>query len=108
MEWIEEYVEIDFKYWYVLYFWGFYFGDEIFFVTMFDFVKVVWKLFDVCGDGGMGWCIVYKFNFWVCFGDGDCLFVFICLLLKFVGRVEGINVMGGGMYLNFFDVYLLF
>ena len=105
MEWIEEYAETDPKHRHVSHLWGLYPGDEISPATTPDLAKAARKSLDVRGDGGTGWCIAHKLNLWARLGDGDRSLALICSLLKPAGRVEGINVTGGGTYPNLFDAH---
>jgi len=56
------------------------------------------------GDGGTGWSMAWKINFWARFGDGDHAFKMLGNMLTLVEQT-GVVMEGGGVYANLFDAH---
>jgi len=54
------------------------------------------------GDGGTGWSMAWKINFWARLEDGDHAYKLLSKLLTLVGTEEGQR---GGLYPNLFDAH---
>lgn len=91
-------------YCYVLYFYGLFFGNQIFFYCIFELFDVVCILLIYCGDLFIGWSMGWKVCLWVCLLDGDYVYKLIIDQLIFVCNEKK----KGGIYFNLFDVYLFF
>lgn len=96
-EWCVDYRELELNYWYFLYFYGLYLGNQISFEVMFEFFCVVVCILELCGDEVIGWFMGWKINFWVCMFDGDYVYKIVCNFFMFVGISEMI-MSGGGFY----------
>jgi alpha-L-fucosidase 2 len=55
------------------------------------------------GDGGTGWSMAWKINFWARLGDGDHALLMLSKMLSLVGEDTGHEV--GGVYPNLFDAH---
>jgi alpha-L-fucosidase 2 len=56
------------------------------------------------GDGGTGWSMAWKINFWARFGDGDHALKMLGVMLNLVEQT-GVIMEGGGVYANLFDAH---
>ena len=78
--------------------WGLHPGDEITRRGTPDIWKAAMKSLEFRGDGGTGWSMAWKINFWARFEDGDHAYRMVANLLR-------LAVKGGGMYPNLFDAH---
>jgi alpha-L-fucosidase 2 len=56
------------------------------------------------GDGGTGWSMAWKINFWARFLDGDHALKMLKVMLNLVEQSE-VVMEGGGVYANLFDAH---
>ena len=56
------------------------------------------------GDGGTGWSMAWKINFWARFQDGDHALKMLGVMLNLVEKT-GVVMEGGGVYANLFDAH---
>lgn len=56
------------------------------------------------GDGGTGWSMAWKINFWARFSDGDHALKMLGVMLNLVEET-GVVMEGGGVYANLFDAH---
>ncbi|MEZ4618447.1 MAG: glycoside hydrolase family 95 protein [Caldilineaceae bacterium] len=56
------------------------------------------------GDGGTGWSMAWKINFWARFRDGDHALKMVHTMLQLV-EVSDVVMEGGGVYANLFDAH---
>lgn len=56
------------------------------------------------GDGGTGWSMAWKINFWARFLDGDHALKMLGVMLNLVEQT-GVIMEGGGVYANLFDAH---
>lgn len=56
------------------------------------------------GDGGTGWSMAWKINFWARFQDGDHALKMVGVMLNLVENT-GVVMAGGGVYANLFDAH---
>jgi alpha-L-fucosidase 2 len=56
------------------------------------------------GDGGTGWSMAWKINFWARFRDGDHALKMLGVMLNLVEQA-GVVMEGGGVYANLFDAH---
>jgi len=78
--------------------WGLHPGNEIARRGTPDIWKAAMKSLEFRGDGGTGWSMAWKINFWARFEDGDHAYRMVTNLLH-------LAVKGGGMYPNLFDAH---
>ncbi len=57
------------------------------------------------GDGGTGWSMAWKINFWARLLDGDRAYRLLGNMLTLVAPGETVAVEGGGVYANLFDAH---
>lgn len=56
------------------------------------------------GDGGTGWSMAWKINFWARFQEGDHALKMLSVMLNLVEKT-GVIMEGGGVYANLFDAH---
>jgi alpha-L-fucosidase 2 len=81
--------------------WGLHPGEEISPETP-DLFAAVKKSLELRGDGGTGWSMAWKINFWARLLDGDHAHRMLGNLLKLTGSPLSKH-RGGGVYPNLFD-----
>ncbi|MCH5375118.1 MAG: glycoside hydrolase family 95 protein, partial [Planctomycetes bacterium] len=83
--------------------WGLYPGEEILPETpeLFDACK---KTLEFRGDGGTGWSMAWKINFWARLLDGDHAHLMLGNLLRLTSSPLT-DYKGGGIYPNLFDAH---
>ena len=102
LEWIEEYKEAEPHHRHVSHLWGLYPGTEISPINTPDLAEAARKTLEARGDGGTGWSLAWKINFWARLGDGDRAFKLLANLLKPVMGSSVNMSTGGGTYPNLF------
>ena len=81
-EWLEDYEEEDINHRHVSHLFGLYPGTTITSKELFDAAK---KTLERRGDGGTGWSIAWKINFWARLGDGNHAYKLFKNLIKPAG-----------------------
>jgi alpha-L-fucosidase 2 len=56
------------------------------------------------GDGGTGWSMAWKINFWARFLEGERAYRMLGKIFNLVERSE-VSLVGGGLYANLFDAH---
>ncbi|MEZ4862048.1 MAG: glycoside hydrolase family 95 protein [Caldilineaceae bacterium] len=69
-----------------------------------DLFQAARRSLELRGDGGTGWSMAWKINFWARFGDGDHALLMLRNMLTLV-EVTGVVMEGGGVYANLFDAH---
>lgn len=69
-----------------------------------ELFKAAMRSLELRGDGGTGWSMAWKINFWARFGDGDHALKMLGVMLNLVEQNEVI-MEGGGVYANLFDAH---
>jgi alpha-L-fucosidase 2 len=103
-EWLDDIDDPDNKHRHVSHLWGLHPGTEI---TQFgtpELFAAAKQSLLFRGDGGTGWSMAGKINFWARFTDGDHAYQMLQKQLKLVGTTET-NMRGGGTYANLFDAH---
>jgi alpha-L-fucosidase 2 len=83
--------------------WGLHPGEEITPETT-DFFEACKKTLQLRGDGGTGWSMAWKINFWARLLDGEHAHLMIGNLMRLTGSPLT-NYRGGGIYPNLFDAH---
>ncbi|MBT4482751.1 MAG: glycoside hydrolase family 95 protein, partial [Candidatus Latescibacteria bacterium] len=63
------------------------------------------KTLELRGDGGTGWSLAWKVNFWARMGDGDRAYSLMKKLMNLVDSKVTNIAEGGGLYPNMFDAH---
>jgi alpha-L-fucosidase 2 len=82
LEWIEEYKETDPHHRHTSHLFGLHPGRQITVATTPDLAAAARKTLEVRGDGGTGWSMAWKVNFWARLHDGDHAHVLLSNLLS--------------------------
>jgi len=102
-EWYKDFEESDVHHRHVSHLFGLYPGKEISPLTQ-DYFNAAKKTLEIRGDNGTGWSKAWKINWWARLRDGDHAYKLIRDLLNYVDQ-NGVGLMGGGTYPNFFDAH---
>ena len=103
MEWLEEYREAEPQHRHVSHLWGLHPGSEITPEETPELAAAARKSLEARGDGGTGWSLAWKVNFWARLGNGDRALRLLRNLLRPVSASEtGVRMSGGGTYDNLF------
>ncbi|MGQ1784562.1 glycoside hydrolase family 95 protein [Saccharicrinis sp. GN24d3] len=102
-EWLEDKDDPKIKHRHVSHLWAVYPGKEINPVETPEFMKAAKQSLEFRGDGGTGWSLAWKINYWARFLDGNRSYKMIHKLLSPAERPDG--KVGGGSYTNLFDAH---
>ncbi|CAN5795495.1 glycoside hydrolase family 95 protein [soil metagenome] len=69
-----------------------------------ELFKAAMRSLELRGNGGTGWSMAWKINFWARFGDGDHALKMLSVMLNLVEQT-GVIMQGGGVYANLFDAH---
>ncbi|MFN8491211.1 MAG: glycoside hydrolase family 95 protein [Caldilineaceae bacterium] len=69
-----------------------------------ELFKAAMRSLALRGDGGTGWSMAWKINFWARFLDGDHALKMLGVMLNLVEQT-GVVMQGGGVYANLFDAH---
>jgi alpha-L-fucosidase 2 len=69
-----------------------------------DLFAAARRSLELRGDGGTGWSMAWKINFWARFRDGDHALKMVHTMLQLV-ETTGVVMEGGGVYANLFDAH---
>ncbi|MEZ4730060.1 MAG: hypothetical protein R3E79_23260 [Caldilineaceae bacterium] len=69
-----------------------------------DLFNAARRSLELRGDGGTGWSMAWKINFWARFGDGDHALKMLNVMLNLVENTS-VVMEGGGVYANLFDAH---
>jgi alpha-L-fucosidase 2 len=81
-EWIEDYEETDIDHRHTSHLYGLHPGHQITKSATPELYEAARKSLVTRGDGGTGWSMAWKVNFWARFHDGDHAYVLLSNLLK--------------------------
>ena len=102
-EWIEDWADAEPQHRHISHLYGLYPYDEI---TPWDTPKIALaakKTLEQRGDGGTGWAMAWKINFWARLGNGNqALLLFHKLLSPVENNSKSSTMSGGGTYPNLF------
>ncbi len=104
-EWNKDWDDPEPHHRHVSHLFGLFPGQEISPITTPRFAAAAKKTLDLRGDGGTGWSLAWKINYYARLLDGNHAYSLLHGLLKFTGKT-GINYGdGGGSYPNLFDAH---
>ena len=103
-EWMEDKDDPKNTHRHVSHLWGVFPGSEITPLTP-ELFKAARQSLIYRGDGGTGWSMGWKINFWARFLDGNHAFTMLHNQLTPVGRTGVDYGKGGGTYPNLFDAH---
>lgn len=100
-EWMHDYKEAEPQHRHVSHLFGLHPGRQILPFVSPDLARACRRTLELRGDGGTGWSLAWKINFWARLLDGDHAYLLLRNLLTLVGdKSEGYG--GGGSYANLF------
>jgi alpha-L-fucosidase 2 len=103
-EWLEDKDDPKNKHRHVSHLWGLFPGNEITKEQTPDLFAAARKSLEFRGDGGTGWSMGWKVNFWARLKDGDHAYKILGNLLQLTGSPMT-EYRGGGIYPNLFDAH---
>ena len=103
-EWLEDKDDPNNKHRHVSHLWGMYPGNEITREETPEFFEAARKSLEFRGDGGTGWSMGWKINFWARLKEGDRAYTLLNNLLRLTGSSKT-EYTGGGVYPNLFDAH---
>ena len=101
-EWLEDVDNPNNKHRHVSHLWGLHPGREITPERTPELFAAARKSLQMRGDGGTGWSMAWKVNFWARLRDGDHAYLMLGNLLRLTGSSKT-DYQGGGVYPNLFD-----
>ncbi len=104
-EWYKDWEAEDPHHRHVSQLFGLFPGKEISPYTTPKFAKAARKTLELRGDGGTGWSLAWKINFWARLLDGDHAYTMLRNLLHLTGQTGTDYADGGGTYANLFDAH---
>jgi alpha-L-fucosidase 2 len=104
MEWSRDWDDPDDKHRHVSHLFGLHPGREITRRKTPELFAAARRSLELRGDGGTGWSMAWKINFWARLGDGDHALLMLSNMLHPVGE-DGVVYEGGGVYPNLFDAH---
>lgn len=102
-EWLEDKDDPEVKHRHVSHLWAVHPGNEINYEETPELMDAAKQSLEFRGDGGTGWSLAWKINFWSRFLDGNRSYKMIHKLLSPAERPDG--KVGGGSYVNLFDAH---
>ena len=103
-EWLEDKDDPDNRHRHVSHLWGLHPGNEITRDGTPELYAAARKSLELRGDGGTGWSMGWKINFWARLHDGDHAYTMLSNLLQLTGSPKS-DHRGGGLYPNLFDAH---
>jgi alpha-L-fucosidase 2 len=102
-EWWQDWDDPDDKHRHVSHLFGLHPGNQISHETT-DLFNAARRSLELRGDGGTGWSMAWKINFWARLLDGDHALKMIHVMLNLVSG-DSVRMQGGGVYANLFDAH---
>lgn len=103
-EWSVEFEEQDPHHRHVSHLFGLHPGKQILPRRDKELAEACKRTLEIRGDGGTGWAMAWKINFWARLEDGNHAYQMLKNGLKHVDATE-VSTKGGGTYSNLFDAH---
>lgn len=103
-EWNEDFEDQDSHHRHVSHLFGLHPGKLILPRRDTELAQACKRTLEIRGDGGTGWAMAWKINFWARLEDGNHAYLMLKNGLKYVGGTE-VSMQGGGTYANLFDAH---
>jgi alpha-L-fucosidase 2 len=103
-EWSEDWDDPDDKHRHVSHLFGLHPGRQITRRGTPELFAAARRSLELRGDGGTGWSMAWKINFWARLGDGDHALLVLSNMLRIVDDGDVVYE-GGGVYPNLFDAH---
>jgi alpha-L-fucosidase 2 len=104
MEWTHDWDDPDDRHRHVSQLFGLHPGREITRARTPELFAAARRTLELRGDGGTGWSMAWKVNFWARLGDGDHALLLLTKMLNLVADDGAVNE-AGGVYANLFDAH---
>ena len=102
MEWAQEYPEIEPTHRHVSHLYLLHPGNQVDLQRTPELAAAVRKSLERRGDGGTGWSLAWKINFWARLKDGDRAYTLLKNLLRPAGKLNTDMSNAGGTFQNLF------
>ena len=104
LEWDKEFEETDPNHRHVSHLFALHPGRQIIPEQQPELAAACQRTLEIRGDGGTGWGLAWKINFWARLRDGNHAFGMLKNGLRYVDATQ-VSVRGGGTYANLFDAH---
>ena len=104
IEWDKEFEETDPNHRHVSHLFALHPGRQIIPEQQPELAAAFQRTLEIRGDGGTGWAMAWKINFWARLRDGNHAFGMLKNGLRYVDATQ-VSVRGGGTYANLFDAH---
>jgi len=104
-EWYKDWEAEDPHHRHVSQLFGLFPGRQISPISTPKLAEAARKTLELRGDGGTGWSLAWKINFWARLQDGDHAYKMLRNLLHLTGQKGTDYADGGGTYANLFDAH---
>ena len=104
LEWDKEFEETDPNHRHVSHLFALHPGRQIIPEQQPELAAPCQRTLEIRGDGGTGWAMAWKINFWARLRDGNHAFGMLKNGLRYVDATQ-VSVRGGGTYANLFDAH---
>ena len=104
LEWDKEFEETDPNHRHVSHLFALHPGRQIIPEQQPELAAACQRTLEIRGDGGTGWAMAWKINFWARLRDGNHAFGMLKNALRYVDATQ-VSVRGGGTYANLFDAH---
>jgi alpha-L-fucosidase 2 len=104
-EWFQDFQEAEVQHRHVSHLFGLHPGREILPEKTPELFQAARRVLEIRGDGGTGWSLGWKLNFWARLRDGDHAYKLVRNLLTLVDTKETNYQGGGGVYANLLDAH---
>ena len=104
LEWDKEFEETDPNHRHVSHLFALHPGRQIIPERQPELAAACQRTLEIRGDGGTGWAMAWKINFWARLRDGNHAFGMLKNGLRYVDATQ-VSVRGGGTYANLFDAH---
>lgn len=104
LEWDKEFEETDPNHRHVSHLFALHPGRQIIPEQQPELAAACQRILEIRGDGGTGWAMAWKINFWARLRDGNHAFRMLKNGLRYVDATQ-VSVRGGGTYANLFDAH---
>jgi len=103
-EWYLDFEDVDPQHRHVSHLYGLHPGKEILPRVTPELAQAAKQTLLMRGDGGTGWAMAWKINFWARLEDGNHAYLMLKNGLTHVDATD-VNMRGGGTYSNLFDAH---
>ena len=104
LEWDKEFEETDPNHRHVSHLFALHPGRQIIPEQQPELAATCQRTLEIRGDGGTGWAMAWKINFWARLRDGNHAFGMLKNGLRYVDATQ-VSGRGGGTYANLFDAH---